>query len=94
MSKQIIKKNGKAVLVNNIVHALLSKFSDEHKEKNTDVLCSAISLVLSNKVYKENLLDKIFEDHTSQKIVKLQEKRKAATDDIDSEIAELRNNRK
>ena len=90
MSKQIIKKNGKAVLVNNTIHALLSKFSDEKKQKNTDVLNAAISLILSTKSMQSSLIDKIYEDSTSQKIMKLNDKLKSYEKDINAEIAELK----
>ena len=90
MSKQIIKKNGKAVLVNNKAHALLCKFSDENKQKNTDVLNAAIDLILSTKSMKSSLLDKIFVKNTSDKIMKLNDKLKSYEKDINAEIAELK----
>ena len=74
MSKQIIKKNGKAVLVNNKAHALLCKWSVENKQKNTDVLNAAIDLIFSTKSMKSSLLDKIFVKNTSDKIMKLNDK--------------------
>ena len=90
MSKQIIKKNGKAVLVNNKAHAFLSKFSDENKQKNTDVLNAAIDLILSTKSMKSSLLDKIYNNNTSEKIKKLNDKLKSYENDINAEIAELK----
>jgi len=90
MSKQIIKKNGKAVLVNNKAHALLCKWSVENKQKNTDVLNAAIDLILSTKSMKSSLLDKIFVKNTSDKIMKLNDKLKSYEKDINAEIAELK----
>jgi|TARA_B110000977_G_scaffold185924_1_gene251291 hypothetical protein len=90
MSKQIIKKNGKAVLVNNKAHALLCKWSVENKQKNTDVLNAAIDLIFSTKSMKSSLLDKIFVKNTSDKIMKLNDKLKSYEKDINAEIAELK----
>ena len=90
MSKQIIKKNGKAVLVNNKAHALLCKWSVENKQKNTDVLNAAIDLILSTKSMKSSLLDKIYNNNTSEKIKKLNDKLKSYENDINAEIAELK----
>ena len=90
MSKQIIKKNGKAILVNDKSHALLCKWSVENKQKNTDVLNAAIDLIFSTKSMKSSLLDKIFVKNTSDKIMKLNDKLKSYEKDINAEIAELK----